>query len=117
MYIAPSGVLKKLRNMSSKQTFDSIYRYRCSHHLSSYRETRQSTSRLKAALIPSCEASCVLYVCTSYSNYFHIMYIGYPRIVVLYEAMVLAECVTCTCHTNKIIIVIIKGVLGIFSQS
>ena len=43
---------------SSKQTFDSIYRYR-------HRETRLSTLRLKAALIAFCEASCILYVCTS----------------------------------------------------
>jgi len=57
--VNPSGMLKKLRNTSSKQTFDSIYRYR-------HRETRLSTSRLKAVLIASREASCVLYVCTSY---------------------------------------------------
>ena len=53
-WVNPSGMLKKLRNTSSKQTFDSIYRYR-----------QRETSRLKAALIVSREASCVLYVCTS----------------------------------------------------
>jgi len=56
--VNPSGMLKKLRNTGSKQTFDSIYRYR-------HRETRLSTLRLKAALIASCEASCILYICTS----------------------------------------------------
>ena len=35
--VNPSGVLKKLRNTGSKPTFDSIYRYRHSHHLSTER--------------------------------------------------------------------------------
>ena len=44
MYVAPSiwrvnpsSMLKKLRNTGSKATFDSIYRYRHSHHLSTER--------------------------------------------------------------------------------
>ena len=36
--VNPSGVLKKLWNASSKQTFDSIHRYRHSHHLSTERQ-------------------------------------------------------------------------------
>ena len=45
-----------------------------------YRETRLSTSRLKAALIASREASCVLYVCTSYNVHRHgIMYVVATR--------------------------------------
>jgi len=35
--VNPSGVLKKLRNTCSKPTFDSMYRYRHSHHLSTER--------------------------------------------------------------------------------
>ena len=64
--VNPSGVLKKLKNTSSKQTFDSIIIQVSTQPSSFYRETRLSTSRLKAALIASREASCVLYVCTSY---------------------------------------------------
>ena len=96
--VIPSGVLKKLRNTLSdcKPTFDSIYRYRQSHHLSTERldcllhSWRQQTGvhrRLRhcwkwhyeteslmtlmstmgsKGLIAFCEASCILYACTSY---------------------------------------------------
>ena len=47
-WVNPSGKLKKLRNTGSKPTFDSIYRYQHSHHLSTERldchNIRQQTS-------------------------------------------------------------------------